>query len=137
MFGALRLPVTRIVVALAFTAWVVAMAVPQCHVFPHAAAPHAHIEASGPTMASAASPAILTDRHQHAAQPDRHMPADAVLAALPRAVSLLVLLLIAAAVVLVAAPAATLGGGVRAPPVALLPVCRGRETLTRFGIDRN
>ncbi|MEU2039631.1 hypothetical protein [Nocardia niwae] len=136
-FGALRLPVTRVLVALAYTAWVVAIAVPQCHVFTHAVAPHAHIEASGPVMASSVTQAVLLDRHQHAAEPDRHVPADAVLAALPRAVSLLVLLLVASVAVLLTAPAAALGGGVRAPPVAALPVWPGRDKLTRFGIDRN
>ncbi|WP_063053825.1 hypothetical protein [Nocardia arthritidis] len=134
-FGALRLPVTRVIVAVAYTVWVVAMAVPQCHVFTHAVAPHAHIEASGPLMAS---PAILADPHQHAAEPYRHVPADGVLAALPRAVSLLLLLLLVACVsVLVAAPASEFGGGVRAPPTAAIPVCPGRDRLTRFGIDRN
>ncbi|BDU01954.1 MULTISPECIES: hypothetical protein [Nocardia] len=136
-FGALRLPVARVLVALAYTVWVVAMAVPQCHVFTHAVAPHAHIEASGPVMASPAAPAILLDRHQHAAEPDRHVPADMVLAALPRAAALLVLLLVAAVPLFLAAPAAWLGGGVRAPPVAALPVWPGRDKLTRFGIDRN
>ncbi|MET9027485.1 hypothetical protein ABZW96_17985 [Nocardia sp. NPDC004168] len=136
-FGALRLPVIRMIVALTYTVWVVAMAVPQCHVFGHAVASHAHIEASGPVVASIVSPAILVDRHQHAAEPDRHVPADGVLAALPRAVSLLLLLLIASVSVLLAAPGSALGGGVRAPPVATLPVYPGRDRLTRFGIDRN
>jgi hypothetical protein len=133
-FGALRLPVTRVIVALAYTVWVVAMAVPQCHVFTHAVAPHAHIEASGPLVAS---PAILADLHQHAAEPDRHVPADGVPAALPRAVSLLLLSLVACMSVLLAAPASVFGGGVRAPPIAAIPVCPGRDKLTRFGIDRN
>jgi hypothetical protein len=133
-FGALRLPVTRVIVALAYTVWVVAMAVPQCHVFTHAVAPHAHIEASGPLVAS---PAILADPHQHAAEPDRHVPADGVPAALPRAVSLLLLSLVACMSVLLAAPASVFGGGVRAPPIAAIPVCPGRDKLTRFGIDRN
>jgi hypothetical protein len=39
--------------------------------------------------------------------------------------------------VLLVAPAAALGGGVRAPPIAAIPVCPGRDKLTRFGIDRN
>ncbi|MFE7745590.1 hypothetical protein [Nocardia sp. NPDC057455] len=154
-FGVLRLPVTRMIVALAYTVWVVAMAVPQCHVFTHTVVPHAHIEASGPLVASpatlaaspatlaaspatlAASPATLADLHQHAAEPDRHVPADGMLAALPRAVSLLLLLLVACVSMLLAAPASVLGGGVRAPPVAAIPVCPGRDKLTRFGIDRN
>ncbi|MGQ4619523.1 hypothetical protein [Nocardia sp. R7R-8] len=136
-FGALRQPGIRIIVALTYTVWVVAMAVPQCHVFGHAVASHAHIEASGPVAASIVSPAIIAEPHQHAAEPDRHMPGDGVLAALPRAVTLLLLLLIACVPVLLAAPASARAGGVRAPPVATLPVYPGRDRLTRFGIDRN
>lgn len=136
-FGALRLPVIRVIVVLAYTVWVVATAVPQCHVFGHVVASHAHIEASGPGMVSTVSPAIFADRHQHVAEPDRHVPADGVLAALPRAVSLLLLVLLAAVSVLLVTPVSALQGGVRAPPVATLPVYPGRDRLTRFGIDRN
>ncbi|WP_327113442.1 hypothetical protein OHB12_31580 [Nocardia sp. NBC_01730] len=138
-FSAVRVPVIRVFVTFAFTVWVLAMAVPECHVFAHSAVAHAHahIEASGPTVASTASVAILADRHQHAAAPDRHLPTAAVLAALPRFASLLAFLLVAVVLVLMLPLAAALGGGLRAPPVALLPVCTGREKITRFGIDRN
>ncbi|MGO4616099.1 hypothetical protein AB4305_17615 [Nocardia sp. 2YAB30] len=136
-FSAVRVPVIRVFVTFAFTVWVLAMAVPECHVFAHSAVAHAHIEASGPTVASTASVAILADRHQHAAAPDRHLPTAAVLAALPRFASLLAFLLVAVAVVMMLPLAAALGGGLRAPPIALLPICTGREKITRFGIDRN
>ncbi|MEU7768244.1 hypothetical protein AB0B25_24450 [Nocardia sp. NPDC049190] len=136
-FSVVRVPLFRVFVAVAFTVWVLAMAVPECHVFAHTPLPHAHIEASAPTVASTMSTAVLADRHQHAAEPDRHLAADSVLAALPRDASLSSLLLVAVALLIAIPAAAGFGGGLRAPPIALLPVCRGREKLTRFGIDRN
>ncbi|MEV0031537.1 hypothetical protein [Nocardia sp. NPDC050793] len=138
MFGAIRGPGMRAVIACVFAAWALAMALPECHLFTPAAAIHAHIESSGPGVASQVVPWAGADLHQHAAEPDRHLSTDAVIATLPRSgPSLQELLLVGVALLLVLPMAAGLGVGPRAPPVAALPVRRGRDLLTRFGIDRN
>ncbi|WP_156094759.1 hypothetical protein [Nocardia lijiangensis] len=137
-FGAIRGPGMRAVIACVFAAWALAMALPECHLVTPATGIHTHIESAGPGGALQVVPWAAADLHQHAAEPDRHLSADAVIATLPRSgPSLQELLLVGIALSLVLPLAAGLGLGPRAPPVAALPVRRGRDLLTRFGIDRN
>ncbi|WP_253814481.1 hypothetical protein [Nocardia amikacinitolerans] len=137
-FGAIRGAGMRTVVAVAFAAWALALALPDCHLFAPAAPIHAHIESSGPGVPSQVVPWAAADLHQHAAEPDRHLFPDAVIATLPRSgPSLQELLLVGIAALLVLSLAASLGLGPRAPPVAAVPVGGGRDLLIRFGIDRN
>ncbi|TQM25498.1 hypothetical protein FB390_5652 [Nocardia bhagyanarayanae] len=128
----------RAVVAVAFAAWALALALPDCHLFTPAATIHAHIESSGPGVSSQVVPWAAADLHQHAAEPEQHLSPDAMIATLPRSgPSLQELLLVGIASLLVLSMAAYLGIGPRAPPAAALPVGGGRELLIRFGIDRN
>ncbi|WP_280235617.1 hypothetical protein [Nocardia cyriacigeorgica] len=137
--GAIRTPGIRVVVALLFTVWTIAMSLPECHVFPtHAALVHTHIESTDPGIASPEAVRALTMPHQHAAEPDRHLPTEAVLATLPRSGgSLFELLVLAALLIFALSLTALIAHGVRAPPSSGPPVHSGREILTRFCIARN
>ncbi|MEV6430234.1 hypothetical protein [Nocardia sp. NPDC051463] len=136
MFSAMRFPGTRVVIAFAFTLWALTLALPECHLFPHASTAHAHIESADPSVPSPAPVQFGIDRHQHAAAPDQHLSNDAVVVTLPRgASSMLGLLILAATLIFVLPLPAALGGGLRAPP-SLLPARRGRDTLLRIGIAR-
>ncbi|MFD0363984.1 hypothetical protein ACFQZZ_21250 [Nocardia sp. GCM10030253] len=135
-FSAVRFRGIRVVAAFAVTLWALTLALPECHLFPPAGADHAHIESSGPSVASPVTDPFEIDRHQHAAVPDQHLPNDAIMVTLPRgASSMLGLLILATALVFVLPLPAALGGGLRAPP-SRLSACRGRDILVRIGIAR-
>ncbi|MFE3445340.1 hypothetical protein ACFXNW_20105 [Nocardia sp. NPDC059180] len=138
--GAIRTPGIRVVVAFLFAVWSIAMSLPECHVFPaHASAVmHPHIESTDPGIASPEAVRALAIPHPHAGEPDRHLPAEAVLATLPRSgVSLFDLLVLAALLIFALSLTAMLAHGVRAPPSTGPQAPSGRELLIRFCIARN
>ncbi|WP_280481555.1 hypothetical protein [Nocardia cyriacigeorgica] len=137
---AIRTPGIRVAVAFLFAVWLIAMSLPECHVFPAhpSAVVHPHIESTDPGIATPEAVRALAIPHPHAGDPDRHLPSEAVLATLPRSgVSLFDLLVLAALLIVALSPTGTLAHGVRAPPSSAVPARGGREILTRFCIARN
>ncbi|NEW35489.1 hypothetical protein GV791_23395 [Nocardia cyriacigeorgica] len=137
---AIRTPGIRMVVAFLFAIWSIAMSLPECLVFPaHAPAlVHPHIESTDPGIASPEAVRALAIPHPHAADPDRHLPGDVVLATMPRSgAGLFDLLVLATLLTFACSLAAALVPGVRAPPSPGPLAPSGRELLTRFCIARN
>ncbi|MBF6211893.1 hypothetical protein IU469_14475 [Nocardia puris] len=137
-FAAARRPAPRAVVAFVFAAWVLALVLPDCHVFARAAAVHEHIESVGPGVENTVTLWAAADRHAHVNPPERHLPGDALLVAPPRSGPSWPDLLPGLDTPPAAPPAPErLGAAPRAPPGSALPVLGGRDLLVRFGIDRN
>lgn len=133
-----RFPGIRVAVVFAFALWLMALALPECHLPTlRTDGPHPHVESFDPTVPSTYLPGIDVDPHEHIAGPGGHLAGDLVLAALPREQQQFGLLLLATALLFALPSAARIGPGVRAPPCALLSVRSGRDLLTRIGIARN